>query len=102
MIFDIYFLKIFYLMYMYMHTHGYMFVWSNSPSNIDIFVRLDCIRGGKNTNSHGYPWIKSVTGTGRVAKRVSMGIINGYLTTHYYIDRDTDLLVPIPTGTHIR
>jgi len=44
------------------------------------------IQGGKNTHAHGYLWVKSVTGTGQVAKWVSMGIINGYLTTHYYMD----------------
>jgi hypothetical protein len=56
--------------------------------------------GGKNTHTHGYPWVKSVTGMERVAKRVSTGIINGYLTTRYYMDTDTDLIVSIPTGTH--
>jgi hypothetical protein len=50
-------------------------------------------------NVHGYPWVKSVTGMGQVAKRVSTGIINRYLTTHYYMDTDTDLIVPIPMGT---
>jgi len=53
-------------------------------------------RGGKNTHAHGYSWVKSITGTRRVAKRVSMGIINGYLTTHYYMGTDTDLIVSIP------
>jgi len=52
-------------------------------------------RGGKNIHAHGYPWVKSVTGTGRVAKRVSTSIINGYLITHYYMVTDTDLIVPI-------
>lgn len=52
-------------------------------------------RDGKNTHAHGYPWIKSVTDTGRVAKRVSTCIINGNLTTHYYMDTETYLIVPI-------
>jgi hypothetical protein len=56
-------------------------------------------RGGKNTHARGYPWVKSVTGMERVAKRVPTGIINGYLTTHYYMDTDTDWIVSIPTGT---
>jgi len=59
-------------------------------------------RGGKNTHAHGYPWVKSVTGTWLVAKRVSTSIINGYLTTHYYMDMDMNLIVSIPTGTHTR
>ena len=41
-------------------------------------------------------------GMGRVAKRVSTCIINGYLTVHYYMGTDTDLIVSVPTGTHIR
>jgi hypothetical protein len=49
-------------------------------------------RGGKNTHVHGYPWVKSVTDTEWVAKRVSMDIIDGYLITHYYMDTDTDLI----------
>jgi len=53
-------------------------------------------RGGKNIHTHGYPWVKSVTGMERVARRVSTGIINGYLTTHYYMDINTDLIVPYP------
>jgi len=59
-----------------------------------IYVVLNCItafaRGGKNTHTHEYPWVKTVTGMERVAKRVSTGIINGYLTTHYYMDTDMD------------
>jgi len=35
-------------------------------------------------------------GTGQVVKRVSTCIINGYLTTHYYMGTDTDLIVSIP------
>ena len=50
-------------------------------------------RGGKNTHTYGYPWIKYVTGT--VAKRIFMGIINGYLITQYFMDTDTYLIVPI-------
>jgi len=45
---------------------------------------------------HGYPWVKSVTGTGRVAKRVSTSIVNEYLTTHYYMSTDTDYRYPYP------
>ena len=56
-------------------------------------------RGGKNTHVHGYQWVKYVTGTRRIAKRVFTDIINGYLTTHYYMDTDTDLIVSIPMGT---
>jgi len=59
-------------------------------------------RGGKNTHAHGYPWVKSITGTGRVVKRVSTDIINGYLTTPYYVDTDKDLIVHILTGNHTR
>ena len=67
----------------------------------DLSTHLPCHgcvyhRGGKNTHAHGHPWVKSVTGTGRVAKRVSTCIRNGYFTTHYYMDMDTDLIVPIP------
>jgi len=36
--------------------------------------------------------------TGRVAKRVPVGIINGYLTTRYFIDTDTDLMIHMSTG----
>jgi len=59
-------------------------------------------RGGKNTHTHGYPLVKSFTGMGQVAKRVYTSIINGYLTTYYYMDTDTDLMVHIPAGTHTR
>jgi len=38
-------------------------------------------RDGKKIRARGYPRIKSVMGTGRVAKRVPADIINGYLTT---------------------
>lgn len=37
-------------------------------------------------------------GTGRVAKRVPTGILNGYLTTRYFMDMDIDLMIPVPTG----
>ena len=60
------------------------------------------IRGGKNTHVHVYSWIKSVTGTGRIVRRVSTGIINKYLTAHYYMDTNTYLIVSIPTRTHTR
>jgi len=37
------------------------------------------LRGGKNTHAHGYPQVKSVTDTGRVAKRViDYPLIYGY------------------------
>jgi len=49
-----------------------------------------------------YPWVKSILDTERVAKRVSTGIINGYLTPHYYMDMDMDLIVLIAMGTHTR
>jgi len=70
-----------------------------------LFITVRCLlclqlRGGKNIHADGYPRVKSVTGTGRVAKRVSTGIINEYLTTHYYMDTDMNLIVPILTGTH--
>jgi len=52
--------------------------------------------GGKNTHAHRYLWVKSITGTGRIANRVSTGIINGYLTINYYIGTNTDLIVSIP------
>jgi len=52
----------------------------------------------KKIRVRGYPWIKSVMGTGRVVKRVPTGIINGYLTTRYFKDTDTDLMIPVPVG----
>ena len=67
--------------------------------NIHLFLST---RGGKNTHAHGYPRVKSVTGMERVAKWVSTGIINGYLTTRYYMDTDTNLIVLIPTGTYVQ
>jgi len=66
-------------------------IYRGQSSNLEHPISF---RGGKNTHIHGYSWVKSVTGTGRVTKWVSTGIINGYLTTHYYID--TDLIVSIP------
>ena len=50
--------------------------------------------------ARGYPRIKSVIDTGRVAKRVSAGIINGYLTTRYFMD--TDLMMPVPASIRTR
>jgi len=58
--------------------------------------------GGKNTHVHRYLCVKFVMGIGRVAKRVSTSIVNRYLTTHYYMDTDMDLIVLILTGTHTR
>ena len=55
-------------------------------------------RGGKKIRTRGYPRIKSVMGTGRVAKRVPAGIINGYLTTCYFMDTDTDMMMPMLAG----
>ena len=55
-------------------------------------------RGGKKIRARGYPRIKSVMGTGRVVKRVPTGIINGYLTIRYFMDTDTDLMIPVPAG----
>ena len=41
-------------------------------------------------------------GTGRIVKWASTYIINRFLTTHYYMDTDTYLIVLILTGTHTR
>ena len=60
------------------------------------FGGIHPVQGGKNTHAHVYPWVKSVTGTGRVAKWVSTDIINRYLTTHYYMGTYTNLIVSIP------
>ena len=43
------------------------------------------------------PTRKSVTGMGRVAKRLSMSIINGYLIIHYFMNMNIDLMIPVPT-----
>jgi len=59
-------------------------------------LRTLIARGGKKIRTRGYPRIKSVMGTGRVAKQVPEGIINGYLTTRYFMDTDTDLMVSVP------
>jgi len=40
--------------------------------------------------------------TERVVKRVSAGIINGYLTICYFMGTDTDLMIPVPAGIRIR
>jgi len=61
-------------------------------------LRTLIARGGKKIRTRGYPRIKSVMGTGRVAKRVPAGIINGYLTTRYFMDTDTDLMVSVPVN----
>ena len=60
------------------------------------------IRGGKKICARGYSRIKSVMGTGRVAKRVPASIINGYLTTHYFMGTDTDMMMPMPAGIRTR
>ena len=44
----------------------------------------------------------SVMGTGRVAKRVPADIINGYLATRYFMDTDTDMMIPVPAGIRTR
>jgi len=36
--------------------------------------------------------------TGRIAKWVFVGIINEYLTTRYFIDTDTDFMIPVPVN----
>jgi len=57
---------------------------------------------GKKIRARRYLRIKSVIGTGRVAKRVPTGIINGYLTTRYFMDTDTDLMIPVPASIRTR
>jgi len=64
-------------------------------------VQLNTFRGGKKICVRGYPWIKYVMGTEQVAKRVSTGIINRYLTICYFMDTDTDLMIPVSTGIRI-
>ena len=68
------------------------------------YVCLDVIqiRGGKKIRTRGYPRIKSVMDTGRVAKRVPADIINGYLATRYFMDTDTDMMIPVPAGIRTR
>lgn len=39
---------------------------------------------------------------GQVPKQVFTCIIHGYLTTHYLLNMDTDLMIPVPMGIHIR
>ena len=63
---------------------------------------IDMSRGGKNTHAHGYPRVNSITGTEWIAKQISIGIINGYLNTHYYMDTNTNLIVPIPDNKLIK
>jgi hypothetical protein len=60
------------------------------------------VRGGKKIRARWYPRIKSVMGTGRVAKQVPAGILNGYLTIRYFMDTDTDLMIPVPAGIRTR
>jgi len=38
--------------------------------------------------------------TGHVAKKVPSSLINMYLTIRYFIDTDTDLLIPVSAGIH--
>ena len=59
-------------------------------------------RGGKKIRARGYPRIKSVMDTGRVGKRVPADIINGYLTTRYFMNTDTDMMIPVPAGIRTR
>jgi len=63
-------------------------------------VRLT--RGGKKIRVHGYPRIKSVMGTGRVVKRVPADRINRYLATRYFMDTDTDMMIPVLAGISTR
>jgi len=37
---------------------------------------------------------------GQVAKRVSMGKINWYITTHYFMDTDMNLMIPVLAGIY--
>jgi hypothetical protein len=60
------------------------------------------IRGGKKIRARRYPRIKSVMGTGRIAKRVPAGILNGYLPTRYFMDTNMDLMIPVPAGIRTR
>ena len=59
-------------------------------------------RGGKKIRARGYPRIKSIMGTGRVVKRVPAHVINGYLATRYFMDTDTDMMIPVPAGIRTR
>jgi hypothetical protein len=59
-------------------------------------------RGGKKIRARGYPQIKPIMGTDRVAKRVPADILNEYLTTHYFMDTDMDLMIPVPADIHTR
>ena len=61
-------------------------------------VKLTYNGGGKKIRTCGYPRIKSVMGTRQVAKRVPADIINGYLTTCYFMDTDTDMMIPVPVN----
>ena len=66
------------------------------------YDRVGQARGVKKIRARGYPQIKSVMGTGRVAKRVPADIINGYLTTRYFMDLDTDMMIPVPADIRTR
>jgi len=37
-------------------------------------------------------------GMGRVDKRVLAGVINGHLTTRYFMDTDTNIMMPVHAG----
>jgi len=95
------------------YTRGYPFNYLSRacdgfylrvPMSMGIFATptSPTYRGGKKIRARGYPQIKSVMGTGRVVKRVPTGIINGYLTTRYFMDTDTDLMIPVPAGIRTR
>ena len=71
-----------------------------SPLVTKFYPRLE-FGGGKKICACEYPWIKSYMGTGRVAKRVSAGIINVYLTTCYFMGMDTDLMILVPAGIYL-
>jgi len=65
-------------------------------------LKRGAVRGGKKIRAREYPRIKSVMSTGRVAKRIPADIINGYLATRYFMDTDTDMMIPVPAGIRTR
>jgi len=75
-----------------MSEHAYLYATFQNSNFCDV------PRGGKKIRAREYPRIKSVMGTGRVAKRVPADIINGYLATRYFMDTDTDMMIPVPAG----
>ena len=55
-------------------------------------------RDGKKEHAHGYPQIKSITDMEHVVKRVSVNIIYNYLTTCYFINMNTNLMISMHTA----